>query len=740
MAVETTTTTKPKSDVVTLTIDGVEVKTTRGKRILEAALDNGIYIPNLCALRDIKLPTGACRLCQVKIEGRRGFVTACSEPAADNMVIQSNTPEVNEQRRKVLHILLARHPHVCLTCHRRERCKPGDVCLRLPSVDEQQCILCPNNNRCELQRVVDFVGLGEMPYPYTHKGFSTERENPFVVRNNNLCILCGRCVRVDQEILGIEAISFNLRGKNTYIGGAFGHTLTDSGCTFCGCCVEVCPTGALKDVGDELVRWPDPKAAMIRCQYACPAGVDVPRFIRFIRERKYNEALAVIREKVPFATICSYICSHPCESACRRNDLDQGLAIRGLERLAAERASVKWTLEGKITKNIVRKVAIVGSGPAGLTAAYYLAKKGGHAVTIFEAAPKAGGMLRMAIPEYDLPRNVLDDELEILKRLGVEIRTETKVDSLDTLFKEGFDAIFVAVGAHKMAKLGIEGEDIPGVTDALSLLRQVNLGQQVNVGEKVVAIGSGYAAVQAVRVALRLGARSAVIICDSQNLAVPTDEAADALAEGVEVKTLLSPVKISKGNSRLRLECAPAGQKRVKVNGSGLAIEADTIIIATGATASLPDQFGLGLGDKQAIAVNPDDLSTGRKGVFAGGDAVSGELSFIDAVVAGRKAAMSIDRFLGGTGDIDEVLAPVAEGMPRVGRIPNFAHRKRVSAPRVSAPERKQSFAKVELGYTDEQGAEESLRCMGCDLRFMVAKMVEQPSKDANRSEGQKAI
>ena len=737
---ETTTITKPKSNVVTLTIDGVEVKTTKGKRILEAALDNGIYIPNLCALRDIKLPTGACRLCQVKIEGRRGFVTACSEPAADNMVVQSNTPEVNEQRRNVLHILLARHPHVCLTCHRRERCKPGDVCLRLPSVDEQQCILCPKNGRCELQKAVDFIGIGEMPYPYNHRGFPFERENPFVVRNNNLCILCGKCVRVDQEIIGVEAISFNRRGKDTFIGGAFGKTLTESGCTFCGCCVEVCPTGALIDVGDELARWPDPRAAMIRCQYACPAGVDVPRFIRFIREHKYNEALAVIQEKVPLALICSHVCSHPCEPACRRNDLDQGIAIRALERLAVERASTKWTIEGKTTRNIIRKVAIVGSGPAGLTAAYYLAKKGGHAVTIFEAEPKAGGMLRVAIPGYDLPRKVLDDEVEMLKRLGVEIKTETKVDSVDTLFKDGFEAVFVAVGAHGVAKLGIEGEDSPGVMDALSLLRQVNLGQKVNLGEKVAVIGSGYASVQAARVALRLGAKSAVIICDSQKLAVPADEAADALAEGVEVKAPLSPVNILKTDGKLRLECAPAGQKRVKVNGSGFTIEVDNIIIAIATTAALPDQFGLGLSDKQAIAVNPDDLSTGRKGVFAGGDAISGELSFIDAVAAGRKAAMSIDHFLGGSGNIDEVLAPVIEGVPRIGRIPNFAQRKRVSIPKLPPEQRKDNFAKIELGYTDEAGAEEALRCMGCDVRFMVAKMLSQPPKGANKSEGQKAI
>jgi formate dehydrogenase beta subunit len=567
-----------KTNVITLKIDGVEIKTTEGKRILEAALDNNIYIPNLCSLRDIKLPFGACRLCQVQIEGREGFVTACSEPAAEGMVIHNNTPEVNAVRRKILQMMLSRHPFACLECHRFERCRPGGTCLRLMSVNEQFCILCPKNYRCELQRASDFIGLGKMAYPYTSKGHPTERENPFIVRNNDLCILCGRCIRVDQEILGIEAIAFNRRGKDTYVGGAFGKPLLESGCTFCGCCVEVCPTGALMDVGDEWQRWPDPKRAMIRCMYACAAGVDVPRFIRFIRERKYNEALAVIQEKVPFAHICSRICSRPCEIACRRSKLDQGLAIRGLERFAAERASVKWTLESEAPAS-GKKVAILSSGPAGLTAAYYLAKKGGHSVTVFESEPQAGGMLR-TVPEYDLPRQMLDDELEMLKKLGVEIKTQAKVETIDRLFQDDFHAVFLALDTHKVTEFG--------------------------------------------------------------------------------------------------------------------------------------------------ITINPDDLN-GKKGLFTMGEDVTGKHIFIKSVAVGRKAAFSIDRYLGGSGDIEEALAPAQEGIPRIGRMPNFAQRKRVAMPTTSVEQGKGKPAKAELGFTDEAGAEEALRCMGCDLRFKVAKLVEQP-------------
>lgn len=586
-----------QADTITLTIDGVEVRTTEGKRILEAALDAGIYIPNLCALRDIKLPFGACRLCQVQIEGRRGTITSCSEPATDGMIVSSNTPEVNALRRKILEIMLARHPHDCLTCWRRERCQPFDICLRNVAVTER-CVTCAKNGRCELQQAVDFIGLDGMPFSYTPKGLPVERDNPFIVRDNNLCILCGRCIRVDQEILGFEAIAFNLRGNRTYIGGAFGKPLIESGCTFCGSCVEVCPVGALMDRGDEWSRWPDREAASIRCKYACPAMVDVPRFIRFIREGKYDEAVAVIREKVPFASICSLICEHPCEIACRRGSLDQPVAIRALERFAVERSGkTKPVKVSKVTAS-GKKVAIVGAGPTGLTAAYYLDKKGGHAVTVFEISSQPGGIMRASIPEYILPRNILDNEIEAVTKLGVKIKTNSKIESVDKLLKEGYDAVFLAIGS----------------------------------------------------------------------------------------------------------------------------------------TSEIPEQLGVKVNEENVIQVNTSSLMTNKKGVFAGGDAMTRKSSFIEAVAAGRKAAISIDRYLGGRGDISEVLAPVIEGVPRVGRIDNFAQRQRQEMPTAKPAKQIGNFTQVELGFSDELGNEEAKRCMGCDLRFAVARMVAGPTGKAAKT------
>lgn len=568
-------------ETINLSIDGIQVKTTKGKRILEAALDAGIYIPNLCALRDIKLPFGACRLCQVQIEGRRGTITACSEPAAEGMVVHSNAPEVNCLRREILEMMLARHPHECLTCWRKERCQPFDICLRNVSVTER-CVTCLKNRHCELQKVADFIGLDTMPYPYTPKGLPVEMENPFIIRNNNLCILCGRCIRVDQEVLGFEAIAFNLRGPKTYIGGAFGKPLIESGCTFCGSCVEVCPTGALMDRGEEWNRWTEREMLSIRCKYDCPARVDVPRFIRFIREKRFNEAVAVIRESVPFAAICSLICEHPCEAegACRRGDLDQPVAIRALERFAVERSEKYEHSEGISAPPSDKQIAIVGSGPSGLTAAYYLAKKGGHAVTVFESLNQAGGMMRELIPHYILPPDVLDTEIEGLGKLGIKIKTQTKVTSIEKLFDKGFDAVFLATGASSKTTDG--------------------LGYEANV---------------------------------------------------------------------------PGG----------------------------------------------------KKGIFTGGNVAAGKVSFIEAVAAGRQAAVSIDRFLRGSGNINEVLTPAAEFIPRVGRIENFAQRQRQEMPKKKPSKQIGNFGEVELGFNDELGEEEAKRCMGCDLRFAVGHMVASP-------------
>ena len=254
--------------MITLTIDDQKVEAAEGKRVLEAASDAGIYIPNLCAIADIDLPFGACRLCFVDIEGKKEPVTACTEPVREGMVVHTNTPEIQRMRRNVLAFILARHPHECLICHRRNICDPLQVCLRTVSV-EQRCVTCPSNGRCDLQKVVDYVGLDGVEIPYHPKELPIGND-PMIARDYNLCILCGKCVRICQEVRGIGAVAFIGRGDEAQVGTIFGDSLQEAGCQFCGACVDVCPVGALSE---KTARWqgmPDRVVTTI-CPY-CGVG------------------------------------------------------------------------------------------------------------------------------------------------------------------------------------------------------------------------------------------------------------------------------------------------------------------------------------------------------------------------------------------------------------------------------------------------------------------------------------
>ena len=460
------------------------------------------------------------------------------------------------------------------------------------------------------------------------------------------------------------------------------------------------------------------------CSHTCPAGVDVPRYLRLISQRQFGQALAVIREKIPFPSICGHVCPHPCEAKCRREQVDEAIAIRALKRFAAETGNGLYQMKAKMAPATGKSAAIIGSGPAGLTAAYYLAKQG-HAVTVFEALPEPGGMMRYGIPEYRLPRKVLSDEIEEIRNVGVDIRTNTRVNSIDELFEDGHNAIFLAIGAHQGTKLGIEEEDIPEVMDGVSFLREISKGNKVRVGNKVAVIGGGNVAIDASRSALRLGAEEVTIIYRRTRAEMPAsrEEIEEALHEGVRIEVLANPTRIERKDGIVQLTCThmelgavdSSGRRRpVPIKGSEFSLDFDTVIAAIGQMPEAPEQFGLPLRSGNTFQVDPDTLATTREGVFVGGDAATGPATVIEAIAAGRLAAISIDKYLGGSGVIDETLAPPEEGevIPEIEE----GEKPRVSIHTLPLNNRLNSFVEVELSLNEEMAVEEARRCLRCDL------------------------
>jgi len=445
----------------------------------------------------------------------------------------------------------------------------------------------------------------------------------------------------------------------------------------------------------------------------------VPRYIRCIKEGDFDQALAVIRERIPFPAVCGYACVHPCESKCARQQYDEPVAIRMLKRAAAEKGKDTWKDKIIAAPPTGKKVAIIGAGPCGLTAAYYLAGKG-HQVTVFEALPSPGGMMRYSIPEYRLPNEVVDREIEIIKGRGVEIKTNNRVESAAKLLKDGYDAAFASTGAWLGSKLGFEDNGPVPVMDGISFLKAVNTGNPPATGKKVAVVGGGNTAIDAARAAVRLGGRNVVVLYRRTRAEMPAspEELRDALEEGVKIEFLAAPVKLQKGRvicSKMTLgQPDESGRPRpVPVEGSQFAVSCDTLIAAVG--QSVEAKFlGLEGNPGGTVKVDPETLAIPAKGVFAAGDAVTGPTSIIRAIAQGRQAASSIDKFLGGNGVIDENLAKDQAAGPRE-EVPRGTTRPDIRT--IPLKERKAGFTLVEQGYEDTIALREAQRCLSCDLR-----------------------
>ena len=518
-----------------------------------------------------------------------------------------------------------------------------------------------------------------------------------------------------------------------------------SKCTSCGECIKVCPVDlpneydeglSVKKAAYKKYAQAIPGAFAIQktdpapCRLTCPAGQNVQGYVQMVKAGKYKEALKIIMEDHPFPGVLGRICPHECEDACRRCDVDEPIAIRDLKRLAADQFDPR-EIEIDCLPPRKERVAIIGSGPSGLSAAYHLARKGVLS-TVFEALPEAGGMLRVGIPAHRLPRDILDREIEVITNLGVKIKTHTPLGedlTLDDLLNDGYQAVYLALGAHKGIELGIPGEKAGGVRQGVDFLREVNLTGKADIGKKVAIIGGGNVAIDVSRSAVRLGAKEVHIIYRRTRAEMPAweEEIQATEAEGVEITYLSAPQEVlTRDGSVVGLRCIrmelgepdSSGRRRpVPIPGSEYDIEIDQLVPAIGQrpdVSAIENVTGLKISRWGTVEADSVTYTTDREGVFAGGDLQTGPGIAIAAIAAGREAAESIVRYFDGQ-DMAKGREPTTFENPVYRPIPeNEPETTRSNMPELPVEKRAGNFKEVELGYDEASGREEAARCLNC--------------------------
>jgi len=693
--------------MITLTIDGKEVKAKDDQTVLEAAINAGIYIPNLCYHPNLN-PIGSCRLCIVDIENISGYPISCHTKVSDGMIVKTKTEKLQNLRKNLIWLILSNYPEKI-----------------------------PLNS--QLKKVVDYVGVNNILSTYVpqSRNLPIFDKEPLFVRDMNKCILCGRCVQMCQEVRGVGAIGLINRGIDTVVGTNQEEHMDESGCKFCRACVEVCPSGALYDKTE--IEEETRIEKLIPCQHGCPAGTDIPRYVRYTAEERFDDAIAVIREKFPFPHSLGMVCHHPCEVECSRGEINEPISIREIKRFVAEYDQKKWKEKLSIGSDTGKKVAIVGAGPAGLTAAWFLRLQG-HQITVFEALPKPGGMLKAGIPDYRLPPELLEKEISDIEEINVKIKTNSPVSSVKSLFDDGFDAVFLAMGATKGVSTGLPGEDNPRVLDGISTLKKINFNEKTDIKGAVAVVGGGNVAIDVARSSLRMNATSVTVLYRRTRAEMPAyeHEIEDAIDEGVEMKFLVNPVRIIPKNDKIHVECVKmelgepdaSGRRRpVPIKGSEFVLELDRLIMAIGQQSDVSKDFGVELSKRGRVIADKDTLETSEKGVFAGGDLISGPASVIEAIQMGRVAARSIDKFLGGSGEIEKELVEKDEVSPYLDREEGFADRKRTSIQKKAVKDRFPGFCQVEYCMTKDEAIKESERCLRCQLRIKIDQPPMPPVK-----------
>jgi len=601
-----------------------------------------------------------------------------------------------------------------------------------------------------MQTSLDLANSGYKVYLVDQRpsigGKMAQLDKTFPTNDCAMCIISPKLNEVDKH-LNIDIITMASVDKLEGEAGNFKVTLVkepryvlEDKCTACGECTKVCPIDLPNAFNEGLNQhkaiftyFPQavPNKALIDkqdnppCRVACPANVNACGYVAMISQGKYKEALEVVRRTMPFAGVCGRVCNHYCEAECERRTVDEAISIRSLKRFVADyelKEGREKVTPIELTK--AEKVAVIGSGPAGLACAYDLVREG-YPVTVFEALPMAGGLLRYGIPAYRLPKDILDSEIEYVKDLGVEIKVNTSVKDIKQVFDQGYKAVFLGAGASISQKMGIPGEESEGVLHALDFLRQVNSGDKVSLGERVAVVGGGNAAVDAARTALRLGVKEVTIVYRRSRAEMPAadEEVHETEVEGVKFEFLSAPVKVHEQGGRLsKVECirmklgepdASGRQRPEPVKGSEYTIDVDNLIIAIGQAvdkAVLSEE--LSYTNRGTLAIDAVTRETNIAGVFAGGDVVTGPKDVIWAVSAGKEAAESIKRYLSGT-DIREGRPTELKRVEDVSK-EGVQRKSRASMPMLDVKAREGSFVEVELGFDENAAIEEAKRCLSC--------------------------
>jgi len=466
--------------------------------------------------------------------------------------------------------------------------------------------------------------------------------------------------------------------------------------------------------------------ALAPCQIACPVHLQIPAYTALIAKGKFKESLDLIRRRMPLPSVCGRVCLHPCEDVCKRQDVDQAIAIESLKGFVADNVPVETPK--KIPQTQSTKVAIIGSGPAGLSAAYDLIRMG-YGVTIFEALPLAGGMLSVGIPDHRLPQEILQKDIDYIKALGVEIKTNTSVDlenGIDELLQQGYGAVLIAIGAHKGTKLKIPGIELEGTLVGTSFMRDVNLGKDVKIGKKVLVIGGGNVAMDCARTARRLGATDVAVSCLEccDDMPASASEVEEAREEGIEIHDSHTFTQIKGDNGKISgVGCLDItactfneeGQPQFDiVNDEEHFLEADTVIFAIGQVPDMANSSKIKMGFKNTIEADNETQLISKEGVFVAGDCFSGVASIIDAISSGQNAASHMHRYLQG-----DVLRkrpiPMSKATEIEVEIPSdIVKTERQIMPSLPAAERISNFKEVSMGYSEEAAIAEAERCLNC--------------------------